>query len=141
MLPITTPARPRSHTRRGFSLAVAATTLLAISSISGCRTVSEVPDSPTGAWISNLDGLRLDLHRDGTFTATPPAPREPVDGRWSIDGNRMTFRNDATAPVCPDLAGIYGWTLAEDVLYFTLVEDDCGPRREHMTGLFERARR
>jgi len=137
-----------SRPRRGIAqrgTAAGAATLLAITIAfaSGCVTVSESssPSTPVGTWTSSVDGLRLDLRDDGAFTVTPPTPRDPVRGRWTLDGNRIEFRNDADAAVCPDVAGTYGWTLEESSLFFTLVEDDCTPRRDHMTGVFTRASR
>ena len=137
--------RPRREIAQRGTVAAGAATLLAITIAfaSGCVTVSESssPSTPVGTWTSSVDGLRLDLRDDGAFTVTPPTPRNPVRGRWTLDGSRIEFRNDADAAVCPDVAGTYGWTLEEGSLFFTLVEDDCTPRRDHMTGVFTRTSR
>jgi hypothetical protein len=138
-------SRPRRGVAQRGTVAAGAATLLAITIAfaSGCVTVSESSPAttPVGTWTSSADGLRLDLRDDGAFTVTPPTPRNPVRGRWTLDGDRIEFRNDADAAVCPDVAGTYGWTLEEGSLFFTLVEDGCAPRRDHMTSVFTRTRR
>ncbi len=111
---------------------------------SGCvetpeETATEASAAPIGKWVSDVDGLLLDLQERGSFTVTPPAPRQPVNGSWTLDGDKIEFQNDADAAVCAEVIGIYRWSLSDGQLDFSLVEDDCEPRAAHMAGAFQPA--
>jgi hypothetical protein len=115
-----------------------------LSLASGCgrlpeKGATELSEVPVGLWVSDVDGLLFDLQEGGSFTVTPPAPRQPVNGSWTLAGDRIEFRNDAEAAVCAEVVGIYRWSLESEKLDFTLVEDGCEPRVAHMAGIFTRA--
>lgn len=99
--------------------------------------VVDVPDSPTarregmvGRWVISLEpGGALEMR-------PPPAYTGATTGAaWRLQDDQV--RTDALVePSCQadsGYVGTYGWSLAEDVLTFTLVEDDCGARRTLFT--------
>jgi hypothetical protein len=141
------PARLLDLARRrpvfsGLLVAATATTLFA----AGCTMTPRSAEAKSvatviGSWRSKVDGLTLDLRADRSFTVRPPAEsgRGPVSGRWTADESVIEFRNDADAPVCPDVPGLYDWAIhADGSLHLTLVADDCPPRQAHMDDGFTR---
>lgn len=92
---------------------------------------------PAGRWVSQLDGLILEIAANGGFIITPPDPqRPPAAGTWFEADGIVTFRNSLDAAVCPDEPGSYQWALEADRLLFDLVTDTCPSRMAHMTEPF-----
>lgn len=129
---------------RWSSWVLIASSLIAAGCVRGVRSSesgSGAVDGLAGRWASKIDGLQLDLRRDGTFTVTPPAAsnRAPISGRWAVESGTIELRNDASAAACPDVPGRYRWSLQDDgSLVFDLIADECPPRQAHMDDGFTR---
>ncbi len=92
---------------------------------------------PAGRWVSQLDGLTLQIEANGGFVITPADPqRPPAAGTWVEADGFVTFRNSLDAAVFPDEPGSYQWALEADRLLFDLVTDTCPSRMAHMTEPF-----
>lgn len=110
-----------------------------VSPEAGLVTAPPVQRLPVGRWQSRLDGLVLEIGADGSFTITPPpGPRLPVSGHWTEADGVVEFRNDANAPVCPNVPGSYRWE--QDFvggLRFEQLTDSCESRMTHMESPFD----
>jgi hypothetical protein len=51
-----------------------------------------------------------------------------VSGEYSLSGNQITFQDKAGAHACPDMKGMYNFSVAENQLQFSLIKDECKGR-------------
>jgi len=60
--------------------------------------------------------------------------RELVAGGYAVRGDTLRVWDEEGEPACPSsVVGRYLWTMADQALRFTLLEDDCDGRREFFT--------
>ncbi len=97
------------------------------------------PRQLAGAWVCALDSTVLHMRGDGRFAVeSTAAGSRLVRGGFTINGDKITFLNDAQSGECPAVSGTYTLAADGDTLHFTLVSDECPPRTEHMKAAWTR---
>lgn len=68
----------------------------------------------------------------GSFTVR--APQATITGRYTVDGNQVTFDDGTGTFPCEDVPIYeYAWDLDGNMLTFSTIEDSCHPRALAMT--------
>lgn len=83
------------------------------------------------------------FNSDGTFVGTTTTGDDWVRGTYQLRGNevvmRDTWESDALRQEmgtdCIGIPGRYSWTLADDVLIATVIDDPCAGRRQGTSGV------
>ena len=99
-----------------------------IISILSVACTSDQANFPTGKF--DLAQKRITFLPDGTFTVwiLNTETFDVEDGRYSVDGNQISFQDEICAG-----DGKYTWEFDERVLVFDLIEDECEGRSESLS--------
>jgi hypothetical protein len=108
-----------------------------IDTADGATKSDTLADAPfVGAWKSELDGATAIIEPTGIFSVDVPArgdkPARSAVGRWTYNGEVVTFTNLSNTATCADVPGAYKAEVVRDVVRFELVRDECATRQEHM---------
>ena len=57
-----------------------------------------------------------------------------VSGEYSLSGNQITFQDRTGEHACPDMKGMYNFSVAENQLQFSLIKDECKGRAHAILG-------
>lgn len=108
----------------------------------GCNPPPNLQPELTGVWTrtigsgeDTIEGI-LKFNPDATFEFTfkgDSKKHEDTEGRYSLEGNKITFIDNS----CVD-PGTYTFIAESGTLKFTLVSDDCGPRKADLSGVWKR---
>lgn len=106
--------------------------------IQGCRQAPDFETRFPGTWERTIEGAgysfsgSLTFSPEGTFAFTfeGKAPgHTDTEGKWSLVGRDITFLDDS----CAD-PGTYRFLFKDETLSFLPLRDDCGLRKNALTG-------
>lgn len=115
--------------------------LLLVFSCSSKEENGSQADDPAivGTWVkTNFDGnwftLTIESSDTGYRIDFPGDLLDDISGRYSISEGNITFQDVEGSRSCPDMAGNYRYSVKENLLCFSLVEDSCSGRAQIIHG-------
>jgi hypothetical protein len=135
------PVQSRASALSGRALALSLLLLIAAAGVS-CKSPTDYEPLIVGSWersaAENGFSFRgsLEMRPDGTFSFTfeGTAPgHSDSHGKWSLLGRDMTFLDNS----CVD-PGTYRFLVKKETLSFLPLRDDCEPRKNALTGEWEK---
>ena len=95
--------------------------ILSLLIVSGCAS----SQFPTGEYTRQLEGQQISIifEDNGSF-AILRSGRAMSEGTYSNDGNQLTWTSDSSCPAPNDETATYSWILNDQILTFSLVDED-----------------
>ena len=92
---------------------------------------SQQPEFPTGVF--EFAQQRITFNPDGSYTVwrINIESFDVEDGRYTIDGNQITFQDEAED--CELAIGKYTWEFDGEKLLFETIEDECEGRKDSLS--------
>lgn len=97
------------------------------STIAGSTLTTTVSREAAGADTMSTGSFEIALADDSTFQVRQDGS-VVVEGRYTIDGDRITFTDEIGDQLCEPPSGTYRWSLEGDQVTMSPVEDACSPR-------------
>ncbi len=110
--------------------------VLVVALSSGCGDDPIAPEELLlGTWERTTDrGLfRLTLRADGSLTGAQVEDNTTIEGTYTLEGGTLTFFDDECGPT---VGGVYQFSVTEQSLQFTVINDACSGRRDAVHGVW-----
>ncbi len=102
---------------------------------SGCGDDPIPPeDLLLGTWerITDLGQTRLTFRADRSLTATQVG-NTTIEGTYTLEGGTLAFFDDDCGPT---VGGVYQFSVTDQSLQFTVINDACSDRRDAVHGVW-----
>ncbi len=86
-------------------------------------------------WVNKSDGALLQIMEDGNFTLDFPSvdSKQFIKGKVSVVDHQISFLYNSDVDFCPEVAGIYEFTIKDGQLELKVLNDGCKTRANHFS--------